>query len=63
MAALGIGKRNESIIPSIAMLTKVNMVVNKIVNSNPIMVYGGIAKIGFQLTGKTQSEADQAGKL
>ena len=45
------------------MLTKVNMVVNKIVNSNPIMVYGGIARIGLPLTGSTQSEAVHAGKL
>ena len=37
--------------------------INKIVNSKPIIVNGGIAKIGFPLTGNTQSEAVQAGKL
>ena len=63
MAALGIGKRNESIIPRMAIPAKVWIVVNKIVYSKPIIVNGGIAKIGFPLTGSTQSEAVQAGKL
>ena len=37
------------------------MAVKSIVNSKPITINGGIATIGFPLTGSTQSEAVQAG--
>ena len=54
---MGIGKRNESIIPKTAKPTNVCIAVKSIVNSNPIIVKGGIATMGLPLTGKTQSEA------